>query len=100
MSPATGSMGWTSGLAERRGPGCRKAKGSAGERLVVMVAGDRLADTSSLSWVLRLVVDRRHGLRRGEVLDAEGKSVGHFGDWDSLVSVIRRLVGEACERTD
>lgn len=45
--------------------------------------------------VLRLVVDPRGHLRYGELVDAEGRSRGHFNGWMGLTGALRGWMVEA-----
>lgn len=51
--------------------------------------GDALARRRHQVAVLRLVVSRGGVLSHGEVVDVSGRVCGRFGDWESLVPILR-----------
>lgn len=54
--------------------------------------GDALGRRRHQVAVLRLVVSRGGVLSHGEVVDASGRVRGRFGDWKSLVRILRDLL--------
>ena len=50
---------------------------------------DKLADKRYVTVVLRLLMDRRGRLVRGEVVDAQGEPGGRFVGWRGLIRAVR-----------
>ena len=50
---------------------------------------ENLSDESYVTVILRLVIDRREALIRGEVVDTDGQSQGWFTGWQGLIRAVR-----------
>jgi hypothetical protein len=53
---------------------------------------ERLADQRYVTVVVRLVVDARGGLVRGEIVDVHGNIVDQIAGWRELTPAVRALV--------
>jgi hypothetical protein len=56
---------------------------------------DRLSDRYHVTVILRLVLDRLQHLVYGEIIDAEGRSSGHFASWAELPGAVQRSLSAA-----
>jgi hypothetical protein len=54
--------------------------------------GDRLAEQRYVTVIVRLLVDTRGRLVRGEIVDTDGKIADRFTRWRALTPALRTLI--------
>lgn len=59
------------------------------------ISQNTLSDHRPITFVVRLVVDRRDQLVYGEVVDSEGTTLGRFREWDALPNLLRAWLTES-----
>ncbi len=57
--------------------------------LPILYPVDKLANTRHVTVILRLVLNQRNQVKRGEILNTRGKSLGQFVGWAGFMHVLR-----------